>query len=194
MQTPNFAPNFDAAAMSKGVEQVEASVKAGRDTFTKAMKASQDAAKKAYKTGADAMTKGYDQSLATAKEQVAKSFPEATGKFDEAAVYSKDAMDAVFTAGAIASKGMETFGAEVAAVGEKQIDANFATAKAMLGCKTFKDVADLQAQFMRTQFDAMFANSAKFSEMAMKMASETFEPIQTRVAKTMEKFTKPMAA
>ena len=191
MQTPNFV---DPATLSKGVEQVEASVKAGRETFTKAVKASQDAAKKAYKTGADAITKGYDQSLATAKEQVAKSFPEATGKFDEAAGYSKDTMDAVFAACAIASKGMNSLGAELTADSEKTMDAVFATAKAFFGCKTFKDVTDLQAQFMRSQFDAMFANSAKLSEMAMKVASETFEPIQTRVTKTMEKFTKPMSA
>ncbi|MGE0734221.1 MAG: phasin family protein [Alphaproteobacteria bacterium] len=191
MATPNFP---DVAALSKGVEQVEASVKAGRETFVKAVKASQDAAKKAYKTSADAITKGYDQSLATAKEQVAKSFPEATVKFDEAAGYSKDAIDAVFAAGAIASKGIETLGAEVTAVGEKSLDASFATAKALFGCKTFKDVTDLQAEFVRSQLDAMFANTTKLSEMAMKVASETFEPIQTRVTKTMEKFTKPMSA
>ena len=68
------------------------------------------------------------------------------------------------------------------------------TAKALMGCKTLRDVIDLQADFARSNFDALVAEGTKLSETSFKLTNEAIAPIQARVTVAVEKLTKPIAA
>lgn len=176
-----------------GVEQMEAAMKASQETFDKAVKASKENAEKAYKASADAVTKGYDKAVEMTKEQVEKSFPQATEKFNEAADFGKGNMDAVFSAGAIASKGLESLAEEVAALSQNAFDANVSNTKALFSAKTPQEAMELQTTLARTSFDTMVAASTKVSELYVKVANEVMEPLQARTQKLMETYGKAAA-
>ena len=177
-----------------GLEQIEAAVKTSQDTALKMFKAGKDTAQKLYKAGSDAAQKGFDKSTAFTREQVEKTFPQAVGKFDEATAFAKESMDAGFASAAVANKGFEALADEVAAYGRKAAEAGFANMKALSGIKTVQDLLEVQTGFARAAFDTAFAGATKMAELAVKTANEAVEPLQTRVAKAVEKYGKPLAA
>mgnify|MGYP003121286187 FL=1 len=60
--------------------------------------------------------------------------------------------------------------------------------------KTLNDVVEIQSDLARSQFDAFVAESTKVSEMSLKVANETVEPIQAQFTVVVEKMMKPIAA
>jgi phasin family protein len=177
-----------------GLEQIEAAVKTSQETALKMFKAGKDTAQKLYKAGSDAAQKGFDKSTAFAREQVEKAFPQAVGKFDEAAAFAKESLDAGFASAEIANKGFDALAEEVAAYGKKAAEASFANVKALSGIKSVQDLLEVQTGFARAAFDQAFAGATKMAELAVKTANEAVEPLQTRVAKVVEKYGKPIAA
>lgn len=174
-------------------ESVEKTLKASQAAAEKAVKASKETAEKAYKAGSDAVTKAYDQAFAAAKDQVQKTFPQAAEKFDEFAGFQKANLAALFTAGSVAMKGIETLGDEILALNKKAMEDSLAGAKKLMDCKTVQDIMELQSDLARAQFEQMFATGTKFSEMCVKVASEVTEPLQVHFSKAAEKMATPLA-
>ena len=177
-----------------GLEQIEAAVKTSQETALKLFKAGKDTAQKLYKAGSDAAVKGFDKSTAFTREQVEKAFPQAVGKYDEATAFAKESLDASFASADIATKGFEALADEFAAYGKRAAEASFANVKALSGIKTMQDMLEVQTGFARAAFDMAFAGATRMAELSVKTANEAVEPIQTRVAKAVEKYGKPMAA
>ena len=177
-----------------GLEQIEAAVKTGRDSALELFKAGKDTAQKFYKAGSDSAVKGFEKGTAFTREQVEKSFPQAVGKFDEATAFAKESMDASLASAAVASKSFDAIADEFVAYGKKAAETSFANAKALSGVKSFQDLLELQTGFARSAFDTAFAGATKMAELAVKAANEAAEPMQTRVAKAVEKYSKPVAA
>ncbi|MCW5773368.1 MAG: phasin family protein [Rhodospirillaceae bacterium] len=174
-----------------GLEQIEAAVKTSQDTALKLMKAGKDTAQKLYKAGSDAALKGFEKSTAFTREQVEKSFPQAVGKFDEAAAFAKEGIDASVASATVAGKGFDAIADEMVAYGKKAAEASFANVKALSSIKSVQDYMEIQTGFARTMFDTAFAGATKVAELAVKTANEVAEPIQGRVAKVVEKYGKP---
>ena len=175
-------------------ETVEAAVKAGQETFEKAAKAGKDAVGKVYRAGADAAVKGYEQGVTLTRGQVEKVFPKAVDNFDAVAKFNKDTVDAVLASGAIATKGFETVGEELAAAGKKAFEDGVATAKALTGVKTYQDLVELQTAFARQSFDQFVAGTTKISELSAKVATEAAGPLQARWTDAAETFGKTAKA
>ena len=177
-----------------GFEQFEQATKSGQDTFVKIQKAAKETAEKLNKSSVEAVAKGYDKFTAMAREQVEKAFPQAVGKFDEAAAFGKENLDAMFAASAQAQKAAEAIATEVLAFNQKAMEAGVANFKALFGVKSYQEMVEKQTAFARGQFDAAVAGMTKVSEMAVKSANDAVEPIQARFTKAAEQFSKPLAA
>ena len=115
-------------------------------------------------------------------------------KFDEATAFTKESIDASFASAAIAGKGFDALAEEVAAYGKKAADAGFANVKALQGIKSVQELVEIQTGFARAAFDMAFAGATKVAELSVKTANEAVEPIQSRVAKAVEKYGKPTIA
>jgi phasin family protein len=85
-------------------------------------------------------------------------------------------------------------GKEFMSIAQSAVEANVATAKALFGAKTVREVIELQTEFSRSRFDSLVAESAKLTELSMALANDTIEPIQLRLNATVEKLMKPVAA
>ncbi len=77
---------------------------------------------------------------------------------------------------------------------QSSMDAQVAISKQLLGVKTFREAVDMQTSFTKTSFDTALAESAKLTELSVKVANEAMTPIQDRVNVMTDKLMKPVAA
>jgi phasin family protein len=183
--TAAFAPatTTPAAATPATMAPVEAAAAASQETFDTVLKA-----------GTQAATKGYEQAIAIAQEQVEKASETLFKRYDEAASFGKDNVDACVTCSTVFAKGVESMSKELMSLAQSTVEANVATTKALFGAKSVRELIDLQTEFSRSRFDSLMAESAKLTELSMALANETIEPIQARMNATVEKLMKPIAA
>ena len=146
------------------------------------------------KAGTEACTKGYEQAVQMTQDHVTKANSAFVKGYEDIQGLSKETIDAFVQASTIWAKGAETISKQVMALTQNSMQSSVVTAKAILGCKTLRDVIDLQADYTRSNFDTLVAEGTKLSEMSFKVANDAIAPIQARVSEAVEKLTKPVAA
>jgi len=179
---------------AKAQETVEKTLKANQAAAEKAVKVGKETAEKAMKAGSEAVSKAYEQAVSAAKETVQKTFPQAAAQFDELAGLQRANMEALFSAGTLAMKGVETLSEEMLAFNKKAIDDGMANAKKMFECKTVQELMEVQTGCAYAQFEQIVAHGTKVTDLALKVAGEIAEPIQERLGHAVEKLGKPLAA
>ncbi len=179
---------------AKTQEAVEKTLKANQAAAEKAVKVGKETAEKALKASSEAVTKAYDQALSAAKETVQKTFPQAAARFEELAGLQRANLEALFSAGTVAMKNVETLSEEVLAFNRKAMEESVANAKKLMECKTVQEVVELQTDLCCAQLETIVAQGTKFTDLALKMAGEIAEPMQARFGETVEKLGKPLAA
>lgn len=167
-------------------KQIEEAVTVGKEAVEKAMKATTENYEQAVAATKEAVT--------ATKEQFEKASATVMKSYDDMVAMNKENVDALVSASNIYAKGMEELGKAAFAFAQASAEANVATAKALMGAKTMNDVFAIQSDFARTQFDSLVAETTKLSEMGLKTANETVEPIQAQVNVAVEKMFKPIAA
>lgn len=170
------------------------SAKSAKKPFDSAAFAGKQTLDQFFKAGSDAAAKGYEQAVELTRENVAKANSAFLKGYADAQGFGKGNVDAFVQAGTIFAKGAEQISKQVAALTQNSVQSSVVTAKALMGCKTLRDVIDLQADFARSSFDAFVAEGTKISELSVKVTNDAVAPIQARVTLAVEKLTKPVAA
>lgn len=171
------------AVQQEALKQVETMVATGKDTLETVVKTSSDAA-----------TKGYEQALSLTKEQVAKQSDAFFKSYDSVANFNKQNFDALTASTAIATKGLEDISTAWFGFTQSSVSQATDTLQALMSCKTLRDAVEIQNGFAKNSFDQLIAESAKLSEMSMKVTNEAIEPIKARVNSGVELAMKPLAA
>jgi hypothetical protein len=99
---------------------------------------------------------------------------------DDLAHFSRDAFAALAQSQAALARGLEAMSAEMAGLALSGIDTAARTATKMLGIKTLADAIEVNAGFTCSSMDALLGGSAKLSELGVKLAAETSQPILTQ--------------
>jgi hypothetical protein len=81
------------------------------------------------------------------------------------------------------ARGLEALSAEMAGLALSGMDTASRTATKMLGVKTLSDALEVNAGFTCSSFDTLVGGSAKLSELGVKLAAETAQPILTQFGK-----------
>lgn len=176
-----------------GVEQFEAAIKAGQETWTKAVDAGRTATQKAVADSQAAFVKSYDKAVAMATEQIQKSWPNVAGQFEEMTAWQKQQMEAAFKTGDLAQKGAEKLAEEMAAIGQEAWEKTLASSKAAMTAKDPQAWMEAQTEQARAAFDDAVSYSTKLSDVAVKVASEISEPFRVEFNKATAKATKAAA-
>ena len=129
-----------------------------------------------------------------AKDQFAKAAESQFKAADEVAAFGKSNVDAFIQAGSIFFHGFEELTRSFVGMTQAQVETGMSAAKAMIGAKTLTELTDLQNSFTKTAFDSAVSEATHISELAIKIANETIEPISARVTATMEHMSKPSFA
>ncbi|RZM25963.1 MAG: phasin family protein, partial [Sphingomonas sp.] len=107
--------------------------------------------------------------------------------FEDANAFAKGNIEAIVESSKIAAKGAETLGHEVSAYAKASFEGATEAMKTLAAAKSPTEFMKLQGDYMRTAFDTLIADSARSTEMMMKMAGEITQPLSNRVALATEK-------
>ena len=146
------------------------------------------AAKKTVESAAN----GYEQAVAMTQKQVEKTMA-MTQDYGDLAAIGKENVEAAISSGSLIVKGFEVLGKEWASFARQSVEGNVAATTAIFGAKTLNEVVDLQNDYARKSFDQFVEESAKLTELSVKVANEALAPIQTRVNLAVEQITKTVS-
>ena len=165
-------------------------------TPTQAMKRSVEAAHKGYD---EAVQSAYYEAVQSAKEQVdtvqeqaKKSSAAMANGYQDLAALNRDNIEAVVRSSAVVAKGVESLSRGLMAYAQQSIGTNIATANAIFGARSLREVIDVQNEFARSGFGSFWAESAKLTDMSLRVASDAMAPLQARFKLTMERMTSPI--
>lgn len=111
-----------------------------------------------------------------------------------AAEHGKEHLDALSRSGTIFAKGFEEFFKTYTALAQSAAERNAQTVKALLSSKTLNEFTELQTSAVQQNFDDFLTGVTKLSELGVKLATETMEPINDHVSKTIKKAGESIAA
>ncbi|MGL4541379.1 MAG: phasin family protein, partial [Polymorphobacter sp.] len=144
--------------------------------------------------GVETMTSQSKAAFEQASTKAREALDKGVKGLEEVSTMNRDNVEAMMASGRIAAKGFETIGKHFAEVSKKNWDANVSAIKSIRGLKSPTEVFKFQAEFAKSQFDAAIADMSKLTETVVKIAGEVAEPIQNRVALTVDKVSKSVAA
>ncbi len=112
----------------------------------------------------------------------------------DAASFSKDGMEAVMQSFAVWMKGSEDMMKICMSSTQDIAEKQTAAMKAIMSCKTINELTETSNRICQENFDEMMSSATKFSEKAIKVATEALDPINDQVTKVMKKAGDTMAA
>ncbi len=133
-------------------------------------------------------------SSTAAKDQFAKAAESQFKAADEVAAFGKSNAEAFIQAGTIFFHGFEELARTFVGLTNAQVESGMTTAKALIGAKTLTEFTDLQNAYAKSTFDHAVSEATHISELAIKIANETIEPISARATAAMELMSKPAFA
>lgn len=149
------------------------------------------------KASTEAARKSYDTAVAVTREPAAvalKTGGVAIKDYDDAVAFGRDNIDVAAEVGTLAVRGLQTLGKEWIDQVQKSAEELPVAFKAFAACKTVKEAADLQVEYVKTGFEDMVNTAVRFQQLGYQLATATFEPLNKRVAETVTKYGKPFAA
>ncbi len=102
---------------------------------------------------------------------------------DDLAHFGHDAFAALAQSQAALAQGLDALSVEMAGLALSGIETAARTATKMLGIKTLSDAIEVNAGFTCSSLDALVGGSVKLSELGVKLAAETSQPILTQFGK-----------
>ncbi|MGE3770671.1 MAG: phasin family protein [Bdellovibrionales bacterium] len=148
----------DAAVKLPAGQPIEALVKSGRDTAQKQLQAG----------------------LELTADNVERVTTHMIKNFDDITTWNKDFFDTYVNACATYAKGCEEISKTWMNTCQNMAQQYAQCCKNMLSAKTMKDAMDTQSDYVRNQFDTLMAEGTKISELCVKLAAETAEPLQSQ--------------
>jgi phasin family protein len=112
----------------------------------------------------------------------------------EAAVSSKEQVDAFMKSGGVFMKGFEEILKTYVSMSQTTAEKNSQAVKSFLGCKNLNDFTEAQNKFARQNFEDFMSGATKLSELSIKVTTESFAPINDQMSKTIKKATESVAA
>lgn len=91
-------------------------------------------------------------------------------------------------------KGVEKINQETVSLAQDIANKNQEAFKALIECKDVNELADVQNKLAQKHFDTIVASATKLSEISVKVATDSFEPINDQVNKAVKKATDSVAA
>ena len=120
-------------------------------------------------------------------DQAKSAFEKGKVHLEDYAEFQKGNVEALAESARIAARGFETMGQDAAAFAKKSFDTTSETLKAMASVKSPTELMKLQADYVRSSFDALVAQTSRTTEAQLKLAGEIAQPLQNRFALAAEK-------
>ena len=132
-----------------------------------------------------------EAAMAMGKEKVEEIQENYTKVYSDFSKLGQETLGVYLKAGGIFAKGAEDIGQAYFNYAKATAENSAEAAKAVLAAKTLNEVVDVQNGLAKETFDNFIVEGTKISELSLKVAHETFEPIKEQVQSSVEKAMKP---
>ena len=138
------------------------------------------------------------QDAASIINQTMETFMTSNAHIDQ---FSKDALlsvkegsEAFVKASSLTMKGFETYLKTVSDLFQDTTEKHSEAVKDLMKCKTLNELTEKHNDLAQQAFDEMITNTAKLSELSVKICSDTLEPLNEHFTKTYKKVSSNLAA
>lgn len=107
----------------------------------------------------------------------------------DATALNKDQMDAFMQSGNLWVRGTEEIVKTCVSLAQEAMEKNSEAMKTLMGCKTLNELTETQTKLAQQSFDDLVTNATKISELTVKIATDSLEPINSQFSKTLKKTT-----
>ena len=139
------------------------------------------------KTTINSVNDTVEAAMALGKEKVEQVHENYTRAYGEFSKFGQEALGVYIKAGEIFAKGAEDIGQAYFKLPKDTAEKNAEAAKAVFAAKTLNDVVEVQNDFARESYQTLFSEGTKISELSLKVAHETFEPLKEQLNGSIEK-------
>lgn len=196
-KNPAKKPARKKTAKQKAVSSSARKKTTSRNSATKKQKTPSQKASKAANDHVDHVTQSA-QDAASIINQTMETFMTSNAHIDQ---FSKDALlsvkegsEAFVKAGSLTMKGFETYLKTVSDLFQDTTEKHSEAVKDFMKCKTLNELTEKQNDLAQQAFDEMITNTAKLSELSVKICSDTLEPLNEHFTKTYKKVSSSLAA
>jgi phasin family protein len=105
----------------------------------------------------------------------------------DATAGSKDFYDAMQKSMNIWAKGVEKINQEAMSFAQDVAAKNQEAFKTLTECKDVNELTEIQTKLTQKHFDTLVTNATKLSEISVKVATDSFEPLNDQVNKAVKK-------
>lgn len=128
-----------------------------------------------------------EDAMKTAQGQTQQTMERNTRLMSEMGELARGNMEAAVQSSRIAAEGVQAIGREAVEFSRKSFEGFSSTVKQLAEAKTPADVLRLQGEWARQSFDMAVSAGAQMSERMVKLAGESAQPLQSRVAVATQK-------
>ena len=100
---------------------------------------------------------------------------------------SREHVDAFIRSGKIAMKGVEEIIKTISSLTQDYASKNSEVIKSLMSCKTINELTEAQNALAKKSFEDIMQTTTKLSELSIRVATESFEPISTQLTKAVKK-------
>lgn len=185
-----------SAVANKATKNTISAVESTRNSAESVIKISSSAVKDLLSNGASEAQKAQEKAFEIGRdsaEQISKSADAIAKSMYEAISVSRDNVDAWIECGNMTASLAKEISGEIVEYANKAFSDNVEISKDVFACRTINDMVELQSRIIKNSMDSFFSQSSKLSNMIFEYSSEALEPINERVTKASEQFSKTMA-
>lgn len=133
------------------------------------------------------ITEGFGTAFGEAQTKAKEAFEKSSAMFGDYAAFAKGNVEAVVESGKILAEGLQDMGTNLVAEGRSAFEIVSSDIKEMAAAKSPTDLIQLQSEMFRKSFDSAVAYGSKNTEAMLKIASDAFAPLSSRVTLAVEK-------
>lgn len=85
------------------------------------------------------------------------------------------------------AKGLEQWTKTCVEMTQETADEMAQSAKSLLSCKTMNEYAEAQTKFAQASFEKIMGNATKLSELSIRLANDSMQPLNEQVNKAIKK-------
>lgn len=112
----------------------------------------------------------------------------------DATTAAQEQFDAMSQAASIYAKSMEQWLKTCMEMTQETTDELAENAKGLLTCKTMNEYAEAQNKFAQASFEKIMGNATKLSEMTIRLANDSMQPLNEQMNKAIKKASDAAAA
>lgn len=135
-------------------------------------------------------TANFQTAFSDIQEKAKTAYEKSTAALGEANDFAKGNVEALVESGKVLASGLQELGSTVVADSKSAFEAITADVKELAAVKSPTEFFQLQSALLRKSFDGAVAQASKNTEAMMKLATDAFTPISSRVSLAVEKVSK----